>query len=155
MMEPPKNSHVNNIDVKIVNPLDPAIELMYFGLKGLISAADARMAQNGLGRAHHRVLYVLARMDGLTVGQLGEHLGVSPQALHRTLKKLREGGYVAESRRADRHRYRSLHLTQVGRSLEDESTELERAVIRAAFDEVGPDTAAKWAQVMAIVAKHA
>lgn len=155
MTKPPKNSHVNDVDVKIIDPLDPAIELMYFGIKGLIRAADARMAQNGLGRAHHRILYVLARMDGLTVGQLGEQLGVSLQALHRTLKKLREGGYVAESRRADRHRYKSLHLTQIGRTLEEESTALERAVIRAAFEEAGPDTAAKWAQVMAIVAKHA
>ena len=155
MFEPPKSSHVNNIDVKIIDPLDPAIELMYFGLKGLIKAADARMAKNGLGRAHHRILYVLARMDGLTVGQLGEELKISPQALHRTLKKLREGGYIAESRRADRHRYKSLHLTQIGRTLEEEATELERAVVRTAFDKVGPDTAKKWAQVMAIVAKHA
>lgn len=155
MIEPPKSSHVNNIDVKIIDPLDPAIELMYFGLKGLIRAADARMAKNGLGRAHHRILYVLARMDGLTVGQLGEELKISPQALHRTLKNLREDGYVAESRRADRHRYKSLHLTQIGRTLEEETTELERAVIRTAFDKVGPDTAEKWAQVMAIVAKHA
>jgi DNA-binding MarR family transcriptional regulator len=155
MTKPPKNFHVNNIDMKIIDPLDPAIELMYFGLKGLIRAADARMAQNGLGRAHHRILYVLARMDGLTVGQLGEQLGISPQALHGPLKKLRESGYVAESRRADRHRYKSLHLTQVGRTLEEESTELERAVMRAAFDEVGPDVAAKWTQVMALIAKHA
>lgn len=155
MAKPPKDDHVNMVDMNIIDPLDPALELMYFGLKGLTRAADACMAGHGLGRAHHRVLYVLARLDGLTVGQLGEKLNVSNQALHKTLKKLRDNGYVAESRRPEKHRFKALHLTQMGRALEQEASELERSVVRAAFDEAGPESAKKWADVMAIVAKYA
>ena len=155
MIAAPKKANVNHVDVKMIDPLDGALELMYFGLKGLTKAADECMAENGLGRAHHRVIYVIARMDGLSVGELSRQLGVSPQALHKTLKKLRDGGYIAESRRPDRHRFKSLHLTETGRELERRATDLERQVVREAFEQTGKAAAEEWAKVMELVAKHA
>jgi hypothetical protein len=37
------------------------VELLYFGYGHLTRAIDEQLAQQGLGRAHHRALYFIAR----------------------------------------------------------------------------------------------
>ncbi|MET0271067.1 MAG: MarR family transcriptional regulator, partial [Sphingomonas sp.] len=43
------------------------VELLYLGYGHLTRAIDAGLAAEGLGRAHHRALYFIARQPGLTV----------------------------------------------------------------------------------------
>ncbi|MFX8246752.1 helix-turn-helix domain-containing protein, partial [Acinetobacter baumannii] len=71
-----------------IHELDPALELMFFGWRGMTDKADAYLATVGLSRVHHRILYVSARKPDVTVGSLQEILGISKQALHRPLKHL-------------------------------------------------------------------
>jgi DNA-binding MarR family transcriptional regulator len=149
------NSRVNRVDMKRLDPMDPALELMYFGLRGMTREADAILERYELGRAHHRILFVLARRDGSTVGQLRDTLGISAQAMHRPLRQLQDKGFVAVSRDPTRHRFKALHLTEAGRSLEHDCSEAERAVMRTAFTQCGDAAAAHWARVMEIVARHA
>jgi DNA-binding MarR family transcriptional regulator len=63
-----------------------------------------------LSRVHHRILYVLARADGISVGGLLGTLGVTKQALHRPMKYLQENGYVVAERGAIEHRIKLLRL---------------------------------------------
>ena len=42
--------------------LDAAIELMYFAYRAMVAKPDRLLAGRGLGRAHHRILYFVARL---------------------------------------------------------------------------------------------
>ena len=94
------------------------VELLYFGYSHLTRGIDAGLAQQGLGRAHHRSLYFIARFPGLTVGDLLRLLAITKQSLGRVLNDLVERGLV-ESRtgNADR-RQKLLQLTEAGAALE-------------------------------------
>ena len=146
---------VSRLDLKTLDPCDGALELMYFGLRGLTREADEKLARYGLSRAHHRILFVIARRDGVTVGELQANLGISAQAMHRPLKQLLDDALVAVSRNPARHRFKSLHLTTQGRRVEHEASESERRVMRDAFDRAGARGRAAWESVMNIVARSA
>lgn len=155
MPQTASTTHVNNVDMKILDPIDPSLGLMYFGLKGMTREADDLLSQFGLGRAHHRLLFAIARADGISIGSLREFLGISAQALHRPLKQLQNGGYVAVSRSPTNHRSKGLHLTDLGRAVEHEASEAERRVMRDAFASAGKEAADGWAQVMNAIALNA
>ena len=71
-----------------LHDLDPALELMYYGWRGMTLAADGYLATLGLSRPHHRILYVVARQPDLSIGSLIEILGISKQAVNRPLNLL-------------------------------------------------------------------
>jgi len=77
---------VEKAGIRELHPLDGALLLMHFAFRGLVSQADRHLEKHGLSRVHHRILYVIARADGISVGGLLEVLGVSKQALHRPMK---------------------------------------------------------------------
>lgn len=45
------------------------MELLYFAYGHLTRASDQDLVSHGLGRAHHRALYFIARKPGLTVSE--------------------------------------------------------------------------------------
>lgn len=112
------------------------IELLYFGYSHLTRAADERLAAQGLGRAHHRVLYFISRQPGLTVSALIRLLNITKQSLARVLGEVSARGLVeARAGEADR-RQRLLFLTPEGALLEtalfnDLAHGLERAYAAA------------------------
>jgi len=147
-------TRVERLRLKQLDALDGAMELIYFGLRGATREADELLALYGLSRAHHRILFVIARRDGITVGELRASLGISAQAMHRPLKALQDAGFVATSRDPARHRYKALHLSARGRDLEHEASERERATWRAAFAAAKPGAAEAWAEIMTAVAAN-
>ena len=54
----------------------------------LTRSIDAGLARQGLGRAHHRTLYFIARKPDLTVSELLGLLGITKQSLGRVLGEL-------------------------------------------------------------------
>lgn len=155
MAEPLESPRVNRVDLKAIDPADSSLELMYFGLKGMTREADELLAAHGFGRAHHRILFVIARFDGVSVGVLRDNLGISAQALHRPLKQLQERGYVAVTRNPAEHRSKGLHLTESGRAIEHAASEAERRVMRGAFAQAGDAATKAWAEVMKAIAANA
>ncbi len=135
-----------------LDPLDPALRLMFYGWKGMTREADAILASHGLGRAHHRMLFVIARHDGINVGDLGRALAVSVQAMQRPMKQLVDKSLVSVTRHPSRHRFKSLHLTDAGRALEHRASQAERLVMGAAFEAVGDTARDGWLAVMREVA---
>ena len=94
------------------------VELMHFGHAALMRSVDALLAGHGLGRAHQRALYFIARRPGLTVGDLLGVLGVTKQSLGRTVDELK-ARELLEIRPGDRdRRQRLLRLTADGAALE-------------------------------------
>lgn len=136
-----------------IHELDPALELMFFGWRGMTEKADAYLATVGLSRVHHRILYVIARKPDVTVGSLQEILGISKQALHRPLKHLLDQNLVVSNRDADQHRYKILALTSAGEKIEHRASEFERRVMKKAFTDVGASGASAWMRVMASIAE--
>ena len=70
-----------------LHDLDAALELMYYGWRGMTLMADQYLATLGLSRPHHRILYVVARQPDISIGALTEVLGISKQALNRPLSR--------------------------------------------------------------------
>lgn len=149
------SQQVERLSLIALDELDGALELMFYGLKGMVREADLEMAKDGFARSHHRILFVVARQDGVSVGELQAALGVSPQALHRPLRELVNGGYVMVTRDRARHRFKALHLTERGLGLEYRASECERDVMRNAFVEAGAPARSGWEAVMKSVAASA
>src|SRR4051794_3781402 len=131
-----------------LSELDAALELMYYGWRGMTLQADDYLARQGLSRPHHRILYVVARRPDIAIGALIEVLGVSKQALNRPLKLLLERELLSSKRSPEQHRSKLLRLTEAGRRIEQKASDHERKVMREAFDRVGPPGAAAWTAVM-------
>ena len=137
-----------------LHDLDAALELMYYGWRGMTLMADQYLATLGLSRPHHRILYVVARQPDISIGALIEVLGISKQALNRPLSLLLQRDLLTSRRSVEQHRSKLLRLTEAGKRIEQRASEHERKVLREAFDRVGPSSAAAWTAVMGVIADN-
>ncbi len=114
------------------------MELLYFGYAHLTRSIDAGLAEQGLGRAHHRALYFIARKPDLTVSELLAILSITKQSLGRVLTELGDRGFV-ETRTGEKdRRQRLLRLTPAGAALEAELFDALRGKMAAAYSSAGP-----------------
>ena len=91
----------------------------------------------GLGRAHHRAIYFIARHPDLTVSALLGLLGITKQSLGRVLNELVDRAMV-ETRVGERdRRQRLLRLTPEGAALETELFETVRQHWASAYARAG------------------
>ena len=115
------------------------IELLYFGHSHLMRAIDDMLAREGLGRAHHRALYFIARKPGLVISDLIALLGITKQSLSRVIKDLEERALLTlQTGRHDR-RQKELHLTPAGAELEAGLFAKMRAQMASAYGDAGQD----------------
>jgi DNA-binding MarR family transcriptional regulator len=113
------------------------VEWLYFGYSHLTRTIDEGLAAQGLGRAHHRALYFIARQPELTVSQLLALLAITKQSLGRVLGELVERGLV-ETRTGERdRRQKLLRLTAKGAALESQLFEALRERMSAAYASAG------------------
>jgi DNA-binding MarR family transcriptional regulator len=133
---------------------DGALLLMHFAFRGLVAKADVFLAGHGLSRVHHRMLYAIARTDGIAVGQLIAMLGVSKQAMHRPLKHLQEQGLVLAERSPHEHRSKLLRLTREGARIERQASAHEAAAMERALKSVGESERQAWRTVMLELARQ-
>ena len=128
--------------------LRQGIEAMFFAYRGFTADPDRILSDMAYGRAHHRAIHFINRAPGTTVNNLLNILGVTKQSLNRVLRTLISDGLV-ESRvgridKRERHHY----LTDDGRLLEGRLSDAQRARMRAAFRDAGPDAVAGFRQVL-------
>ncbi|MEG3166502.1 MarR family transcriptional regulator [Sphingomonas sp. PB2P19] len=96
------------------------MDLLMFAHRSHLTHADDSLAKKGLGRAHHRILYFVARKPGATISQLNDTLGVTKQSFSRVIRELIGANLVA-LRVGDRdRRQRLVFLTEDGGRLEAE-----------------------------------
>jgi len=113
------------------------VELLYFGYAHLTRSIDAGLAAQGLGRAHHRALYFIARKPDLTVSELLALLAITKQSLGRVLGELAEREMV-ETRTGERdRRQRLLRLTPKGAELEAKLFDALREKMAGAYSSAG------------------
>jgi DNA-binding MarR family transcriptional regulator len=128
----------------VVNPLflrdedlRQGIELLFFAYRDFTARADAILAKQAMGRAHHRVVYFVGRHPDISVSELLEILSITKQSLSRVLSQLVREGYIIQKTGTTDRRQRLLHLTEKGRRLEGELTSEQRARIAAAYKDAG------------------
>ncbi|RVT81946.1 MarR family transcriptional regulator [Rhodobacteraceae bacterium CCMM004] len=128
--------------------LRKGIEAMFFAYRGFTADPDRILARHGYGRAHHRAVHFINRWPGTTVNNLLSILGVTKQSLNRVLRTLIDDGLV-ESRVGTRDkRERNLYLTADGAALERALSDAQRARMRAAYRQAGPEAVAGFREVL-------
>ncbi len=133
--------------------LDPLTAVFFMAWRTLASAADAVLAPEGLGRLHHRILYAVARLPSVSVGDLAGALGITRQALHRPLAELKERGLVRVDVVKENRRERALTVTPKGKKLEDRATSAQQDEIARAFASVSEAEARGWVRVQFALAE--
>ena len=124
------------------------IELLYFGYTRMTRAIDENLSKQGLGRAHHRALYFIARQPDLIVSELLALLAITKQSLGRVLNDLIERGLV-ETRPGSRdRRQKQLRLTAEGAKLEASLFEALRTKMAAAYVQAGQGSVSGFWQVL-------
>ena len=68
------------------------IELMFFAYRDFTGEADSILAEQNMGRAHHRAIYFIGRNPGITVSDLLTILCITKQSLSRVLSGLMQDG---------------------------------------------------------------
>jgi DNA-binding MarR family transcriptional regulator len=128
--------------------LRQGIELLFFAYRDFTADPDRILAEYGYGRAHHRAIHFINRRPGVTVQGLLDILGVTKQSLNRVLRQLIEDGMVLNRVGEDDRRQRLLSLTDAGAALEARLSEAQRARVREAYAEAGPEAVAGFRRVL-------
>jgi DNA-binding MarR family transcriptional regulator len=116
------------------------VELLYFGYTRLTRAIDEGLAKQGLGRAHHRAFYFIARQPDLSVSSLLRILGITKQSLGRVLNELAERGLVETRVGKSDRRQKLLHLTDAGALFEAQLFDSLRNSLASAYSAAGQDS---------------
>lgn len=128
--------------------LRQGIEAMFFAYRGFTADPDRILADMSYGRAHHRAIHFINRAPGTTVNNLLAILGVTKQSLNRVLRTLIADGLVESRVGTTDKRERHLYLTEEGRALEAQLSDAQRARMRAAYREAGPEAVAGFKKVL-------
>lgn len=128
--------------------LRQAIELLFFAYRDFTAEPDLLLAEQGLGRAHHRAIYFIGRQPGVTVSELLAILGITKQSLARALQQLIAEGFVVQTTGIRDRRQRLLELTAKGVALERQLTERQRQRVAKAYREAGPVAVEGFRKVM-------
>ena len=123
-------------------------EAMFFAYRGFTADPDRILEDLAYGRAHHRALHFINRAQGTTVNNLLNILGVTKQSLNRVLRTLISDGLVQSRVGRNDKRERHLYLTEQGRALEQQLSDAQRARMRAAFRDAGPEAVAGFRTVL-------
>ena len=138
---------VNMADIKPIGKalflreeeLRRGIEMMFFSYRDFTSEADTILAEQDMGRAHHRAIYFIGRHPGITVSDLLGILNITKQSLSRVLSGLMKDGFVLQKTGATDRRQRLLYLTETGVELEARLTALQGRRFAAAYREAGAE----------------
>lgn len=125
-----------------------ALELLFFAYRDFTGEADAILSDYGFGRAHHRVIYFVARHPGMSVSELLSILKITKQSLNRVLGALVAEGYVLQTQDTEDGRRRLLRLTDKGQELEKRLTDRQSDFIAKAYRVAGAEAVAGFRAVM-------
>ncbi len=101
---------------------------------------DEGLTEHGLGRAHHRALYFIARQPDLTISELLRILAITKQSLGRVLTDLAERGLVETRAGAIDRRQKLLRLTADGQAFEAQLFDALRNSLASAYAAAGQES---------------
>jgi DNA-binding MarR family transcriptional regulator len=128
--------------------LRQGIEFLYFAYREFTKEPDSMLSEQGLGRAHHRVIYFVGRQAGISVSDLLSTLRITKQSLSRVLSQLLKEDYVRQRPGLRDRRQRLLELSPKGVELERKLTENQRKLLARAYREAGAEAVEGFRKVM-------
>ena len=141
------------IDANRERELRLDVEALYFGYRAFTSLPDRILAEQGLGRPHHRILYFVRRAPGISIGDLLALLKVSKQAMNRPLRDLESLGLLTIAPDATDKRIRRVTTTRKGAQLEARLTGAQLRLLDEVFAGLDVGTEAKWREAMTRLAE--
>ncbi len=128
--------------------LHQGIELLFYAYRDFTAECDAILATYGMGRAHHRVIYFVARSPSISVAELLAILRITKQSLSRVLSQLVREGFISVQKAQEDRRRRLLQLTDKGLELERRLSKVQRARIGEAYRAAGGDAVEGYRKVL-------
>ena len=116
------------------------VEMLFFGYTRLTRSIDEGLAEHGLGRAHHRALYFIARQPDLTISALLKILAITKQSLGRVLTDLAERGLLETRAGLVDRRQKLLRLTTAGAEFEAQLFDALRSNLAVAYGAAGQES---------------
>ncbi len=137
----------NDVSHRVASPLflredevRRGVELLYFGYTRLTRSIDDGLSKQGLGRAHHRALYFVARQPDLAISDLLRILAITKQSLSRVLNDLMQHGLIETRTGTQDRRQKLLRLTEKGIMFEGELFESLRNSLSSAYAAAGQES---------------
>jgi DNA-binding MarR family transcriptional regulator len=127
--------------------------LFHVAFRQLIKLPDELLQARGLGRIHHRILFVIGRSGEISVGAIAEKLAITRQALHGPMRQLRELQLIASAPSPENRTVQLVRLTKAGAALEFDVNELQRRHLALAFAQWGKASEQAWRKVMTTVSQ--
>ncbi|TGA97000.1 MarR family transcriptional regulator [Sporolactobacillus shoreae] len=128
--------------------LNEVLMLFYFGYRTFTEKPDQMIEKYGIQRVHHRILFFIARIPGITVNDLLSIIEVSKQALNAPLRQLYEKGLITMVQADYDKRYKQLYLTEKGKLLESELSHVQHEQMKNIFTSLGGNHQEAWIDVM-------
>lgn len=113
--------------------------LFYFAYKTFINTADEIIEKKGMSRQHHRFLFFIDKVPGITIRNLLKSMEISKQGSHQTLRKLKEEGLVVEKKSQEDGRVKELFATNKGHELVTEINKAQNDLLQNIKAKVGND----------------
>lgn len=134
--------------------LNEALEALHFAFRAVVAKPDAVLAEHGLSRVHHRILYFVGRNPGLRVNELLAILSVSKQSLNGPMRQLMDQRLIEAAPDLVDRRIKRLRLTRKGAKLEHALSGDQRQRFMRAFREAGKESEAGWRKIMRLLAEY-
>lgn len=132
-----------------------SIEMLFFAYQNFTAEPDRLLESYGFGRAHHRVVYFVARNPKISITQLLKILNITKQSLSRVLRQLIDEGFIVQETGEDDRRKRLLSVTQKGEELEKTLSAAQRRLLGDAFSRIDANAVAGFQSVlMGLMAAH-
>ncbi|MFD2616768.1 MarR family winged helix-turn-helix transcriptional regulator [Terrilactibacillus laevilacticus] len=128
--------------------LNELLILFYFGYRTFTEKPNQMIQKYGIQRVHHRILFFIARIPGITVNELLTVLEVTKQALNHPLRQLTEKGFILHKPGEFDKRYKQLYLTDRGVNLERELSKVQQEQMKTIFTKLGGNHQEAWVDVM-------
>lgn len=113
--------------------------LFYFAYKTFINTADEIIEAYGLNRQHHRFLFFIEKVPGITIKDLLKSMEISKQGSHAALKKLKDEAYIIEKQIEADKRIKALYPTEKGTKLVKELNKAQNDLFQEIQKKVGND----------------
>lgn len=131
--------------------LDRDLWIFHIAFRQLVKIPDKLLKAHGMGRIHHRVLFVIGRSGEISVGDIAEKLDITRQALHGPMRQLRDSGMIVSKPSAANRTVQLASLTKAGIALDFEINEIQRQHLKLAFRQAGKGGDEGWRKVMTAV----
>jgi DNA-binding MarR family transcriptional regulator len=143
--------HINKVAMMDMDSLNRDLWLFHLAFRQLVRLPDRLLAERGLSRIHHRILWVIGRSGELSVGELADRLEITRQALHQPMRQLRDASLLTSKPAESNRSIQLVSLTSPGKELEERLNALQRSHLEAAFGASGKGACKGWRDVMTLL----